>query len=47
MRTAKASYRIWDLAEWNDDYGVLQLDWREVKKRKDDIMLMGIDVNGA
>ena len=42
--TDKASYRIWDSVEWDGEYGVLQLDWREVKIVKDDIMLMGGDV---
>ena len=45
-RTAEASYRIWDSAEWKEDYGVLQLYWREVNKGKYDIMLMGGDVRG-
>ena len=45
-RTDEASYSIWDSEEWYERYGVLQLDWREVKTGKDDIMLMGGDVRG-
>ena len=45
-RTDESSYRIWDLAEWDEEYRVLQLDWRKVKTGKDDIMLMGGDVCG-
>ena len=45
-RTAKASYSIWDSAKWDKEYVVIQLDWREVKTGKDDIMLMGGDVCG-
>ena len=45
-RNAKTSYSIWDLAEWDEEYGALQLDWREAKTGKYDIMLMGGDVRG-
>ena len=45
-RTAKASYRIWDSAEWYKEYGFLHLYWREVNTGKDDIMLMGVDIHG-
>ena len=45
-RTDEASYIIWDSEEWDDKYGVLQLDWIEVKTGKDDIMLMDGDVRG-
>ena len=44
--TAEASYSIWELAEWEKEYVVLQFDWREVKTGKGDIMLMVGDVRG-
>ena len=42
-RTAEYPYIIWESAEWDEEYGVLQLDWREIKTGKDDIMFMGDD----
>ena len=45
-RTVEASCSIWDLAEWDEEYGVIQLYWRQLKTGKDDIMLMGGDVRG-
>ena len=44
--TSEASYSIWDSEEWDEEYGVLHLDWREVNTGKDDIMLMGGDFRG-
>ena len=45
-RTDEASYSIWDSAEWDKEYGVIQLGWREVKTGKDDIIFMSDDVCG-
>ena len=45
-RTGVYSYRIWDSKEWDEDYGVIQLEQREVKKGKDDIILVSGDVHG-
>ena len=44
--TTKDLYIIWDSVEWDEQYGVVQLDWRELKTGKDDIMLMGGDFRG-
>ena len=44
--TSESSYSIWDLAECYEEYLSIQLDWREVKVGKDDIILMGGDIRG-
>ena len=44
--TAEASHRIWYSTEWDKKYGLLQLDWIEVKTGKYVIMFMGGDVHG-
>ena len=44
--TAKYLYSIWDSAEWDEEYGVLQFNWIELKTGKYDIMLMVGDVHG-
>ena len=45
-RTAEASHSIQDSAKQDKEYGSIQLDCREVKTGKGDIMLMGDDVRG-
>ena len=45
-QTSDASYRIWDLEEWDEKYRVIHLNWRKFKTGKDDIMLMDGDVHG-
>ena len=44
--TAKSSYSIWDLTEWDEEYAAQQLERRKVNTGKDDIMLMGGDICG-
>ena len=43
-RTAEYSYRIWYSEKQGGEYGVIQLDCRDVKTGKGDIMLMGGDI---
>ena len=38
---AESYYSIWDAEEWDECYGVLQLDCVEVNIVKDGIMLVG------
>ena len=44
--SSESSYNIWDSEKWYEEYGSLQLYWREVKVGKYYIILMCGNVHG-